>query len=986
MDEMLNGSWHGPGSSGEVSFPLSQILLLAAIVFVAALIIGGLARWKQAQIETGLQKVFASFGLVAGKHPNKFTVTSFMIVAICSAGIAWQETELDPSNLWVPTSAASVKHGEYADLYWPGRAAPSQFLIVPDDRKLGANMLTPERLRAHMRDLRRVMLLSVNGDTLAELNTGSQLYGKWTYAGFGGTRRKCFLTANNMCAMRSVLAVFGYDQTAISTITPHGITNAIFAWEKAPLNTIVPELRVFKSFEIAEVLGGIHRDSLGQITSAEVLRWDLLSNQTRISAILSPGSTARFIDPVHTIWEAEAACILGIVDTHPEKKSTTCVPPTGLKYVGQLRRSFEDEFGNAIQDDVRLILIAYVLIAIYLAANLGKRDVVHSMCTMAIVGLVVVGAAITSSSGVGGFARVKTNALNQNIPFLILGLGVDDAFVLAAEYLRHTTESPDISVADRISRTAQTGGTSVLITSLTDALAFLIGSTTSLPGLSAFCLYAGLGVVACFLLQLTLFLPLLALNAKRVEATRLDVLCCVKSVVDHPLEHPKGWCACIPGCSKLEPRDGVFKRWLNTFGRLMIKTLWGKLLTFTVFLCIFGVGFIGFRGLRKDFDISWFFPSASYVVQYQSLAQRYFQDGVAVDIFTNGVDMFERKEDMLKLSSYLRKQNFIVQGSITDWWATFTRDRDLSQMNSTAFWKDLGLWYQSDITGGGAALQGNIQWKDKNCQMLTLTIEMCVPHAGIAHSRIGATLIRLSNGRQRYEVLSKMREDIQNIFSDASGKLVFPFSFEFLFWEEYGFIDIELTRNLIIAAGVVLAIICLLLPKLRLAFLVASTICVSIFEVMGFMSLWGVTLNSVSTVYILICVGLSVDYSAHLAHAFRHSTGTSEDKALAALNRIGPSVGHALLSTAIAVSVLAFTETYVVRVFFKILMLVTAIAGGHGMWMLPVLLALLGGSGTTKELAKGTESTGHGQQCSPTTIGKCEHELMKKCGSYIEPD
>jgi len=158
----------------------------------------------------------------------------------------------------------------------------------------------------------------------------------------------------------------------------------------------------------------------------------------------------------------------------------------------------------------------------------------------------------------------------------------------------------------------------------------------------------------------------------------------------------------------------------------------------------------------------------------------------------------------------------------------------------------------------------------------------------------------------------------------------------------------ELAKNLIIAAGVILAIICLLLPDIRLACLVTLTICVSCFEVIGFMSLWGVTLNSVSTVYILICVGLAVDYSAHIAHAFGDATGNSEDKALEALSRIGPSVLHALLSTVVAMSVLAFTETYVVRVFFKTLLLVTLIAGAQGLFLLPVLLAMFGNSDPEK--------------------------------------
>jgi len=319
---------------------------------------------------------------------------------------------------------------------------------------------------------------------------------------------------------------------------------------------------------------------------------------------------------------------------------------------------------------------------------------------------------------------------------------------------------------------------------------------------------------------------------------------------------------------------------------------------------------------------------------------------------------------MLQMSSYLRKQPFIVQGTITDWWAMFVQNRDFLFDNSTVFWRDLWQWYHGT---GGAGLQRNIQWRDQNCHVTHSDMELCGFTSGISNSRISATLIRLHDGKSRHQMLTKLRKDIQHIFHDASGELVFPFSVEFFFWEEYEVIDSELTRNLIILAGVLWTIICLMLPNLRLALIVTFTICASTFEVIGFMSLWGVTLNAISAIYLLICVGISVDYSVHIAHAFRLSSGSSEEKALAALERIGPSVAHALLSTAIAVSVLAGTRTYVLKVFFKVLMLVTLIAGAYGIWLLPLLLACLGGSDRDSEQTRTGEAAGDNKQESSQT-------------------
>mmetsp|Transcript_52989 Transcript_52989/g.161006 ORF Transcript_52989/g.161006 Transcript_52989/m.161006 type:complete len:91 (-) Transcript_52989:11-283(-) len=65
------------------------------------------------------------------------------------------------------------------------------------------------------------------------------------------------------------------------------------------------------------------------------------------------------------------------------------------------------------------------------------------------------------------------------------------------------------------------------------------------------------------------------------------------------------------------------------------------------------------------------------------------------------------------------------------------------------------------------------------------------------------------------------------------------------------------------------------------------------------------------------------------------------------MTRIGPSVFHAVFSTILAVLVLSLSKSYVFEVFFKVLCLATLIAGFKGLWLLPVVLSLVGGSQET---------------------------------------
>ena len=117
------------------------------------------------------------------------------------------------------------------------------------------------------------------------------------------------------------------------------------------------------------------------------------------------------------------------------------------------------------------------------------------------------------------------------------------------------------------------------------------------------------------------------------------------------------------------------------------------------------------------------------------------------------------------------------------------------------------------------------------------------------------------------------------------------------------------------------------------------------------------TISSVSTIYILISVGLCVDYSAHIAHVFLSSRGSSARRAQKALTRIGPSVFHAIASTFLAVAVLSASQSYVFRIFFKALALTVVLGGTNGLILLPALLSLLGGNADTDSVSPDSDDS-----------------------------
>jgi predicted RND superfamily exporter protein len=135
-----------------------------------------------------------------------------------------------------------------------------------------------------------------------------------------------------------------------------------------------------------------------------------------------------------------------------------------------------------------------------------------------------------------------------------------------------------------------------------------------------------------------------------------------------------------------------------------------------------------------------------------------------------------------------------------------------------------------------------------------------------------------------------------------------------------------------------------MIPVPRVAAWVVLSIVLSVIDLVGFMHWWDVTISGVSTIYILISVGLAVDYSAHVAHMFVVSTGTAPERAKKSLERIGPSVFNGVMSTLLAVVIIGFSKSYVFRVFFKALFLTVVIGGAHGLVFLPTMLSIFGGN------------------------------------------
>lgn len=164
-----------------------------------------------------------------------------------------------------------------------------------------------------------------------------------------------------------------------------------------------------------------------------------------------------------------------------------------------------------------------------------------------------------------------------------------------------------------------------------------------------------------------------------------------------------------------------------------------------------------------------------------------------------------------------------------------------------------------------------------------------------------------------------------------------------------------------VATAVMMVISFIFIPIPSCALWVAFSIFSIEIGVVGYMSWWNVNLDAISMINLILCIGFSVDYSAHITYAYISSEQKDPNIRMRnALHSLGLPIAQGSVSTLIGIVVLNAAPSYIFTVFFKTVFLVILFAAIHGLLLLPVLLSLTDGwcSGSKKSSESSTEKDG----------------------------
>ncbi|CAG0893066.1 unnamed protein product [Darwinula stevensoni] len=923
------------------------------------------AKWCSRVIIQSMEAYFYRHGYVVSKWPFLVIFLCLVMTFVGGIGLRNWKTETRPEKLWIPDTSQFIRNTD-----WIGKNFPPQFRFQKGIFLGSSNVLTSDALLQMLKIHRIVTNISVGGlgyeDLCAKLpvipsewedmedqpriskskreanpadffdRNNSSSDSNWDNSTSdydyydlredvapggpprGDASRSFFCsilpTLDRVCWMENLLELWNFDETRIQALSPDEILSAI--------NTVKISPVLGSAVDYTQSLGGLSRNSSGHVTSATAVHftWTLQVNLSGISPEVQEETS--ILDTAATeeikAWEAEFVRVL--------KELSSSGSGRDWEFFMEAAGSFNVVAQEAIMNDALMLGVGYSIVFLYVALCLGKRDLVGFRGYLSILGTGSVGLSIVVSYGVCQTLGIFYGPLHNVLPFLLLGLGIDDMFVIVQAY--DTAEKiggeawREKCVHERMASALKDAGVGITLTSLTDFTAFIIGTFTTLPALRSFCIYAAVAILSLYVFQATFFVAWFSLDQRRIDR-RLDAFIpCYR----HESDRKPSFL-----CSTVDVTDLLFHRYadflLETPVRISVLVVTFVVLAFNVW---------GFVLLRQDFRPEWFLPPDSYLFKYFNATKSLLENNRnKAFLFLGPMNYGEKFPDILNILSALRNESSHRlhlstrnRKVLTDLHLEKQRLGEEEMMGNLSdfFWSPRGAKYLYSLHFSGA---------EPVCD------EPLPPISASSHE---LKHVRMTRTKEKTEALHRIYHLTDSSPLAQNEQFVGAFSREYGTWETNGIIRWELYRNLGLAMICVLVTVLVLIADLLASFYVLVCVLFTLVDLLGLMYWWGLTIDTVSCVIVVLAIGLSVDYSAHVAHTFMVCRGTKGHRARETLLRIGTPVFHGGFSTFLAFLLLAPSQSHVFRTFFRIFFGVVLFGLYQGLVFLPVLLSFIGPS------------------------------------------
>ena len=383
-----------------------------------------------------LERFFAWYGEGIAKHPLITIQVCLVFVSVCSLGFFWFQSENRTEKLFIPQSSKAIDDLNTAEKYFPVKIREEIILLVASSDH--PNVVSPECLKQAFKAHKAVMEVDSYLDFCVTLS---------------GSKSK----SPDDCMMINPLEFVQFNESKLNGKDLKQVQHDL---SKAYNDTVLMRNGRPFWYNFNRMFGDANRRH-GSITDAKALQMVYLirdpTDEDRNVDILSWEKA--FIDKVASL-EDKLSCF----EVHYSSE-----------------RSLDDAIAESSGSDITLVSITFSIMITFASVMLGKfLNPLTGHSLLANAGVFAVALGILAGFGLAMWCRVPFVSMAGVLPFLVLGIGIDDMFIMVDELDR---QERDLSKTDAIKKVMKHSGATITMTTMTDLVAFAVSTSTSFPAI-----------------------------------------------------------------------------------------------------------------------------------------------------------------------------------------------------------------------------------------------------------------------------------------------------------------------------------------------------------------------------------------------------------------------------------------------------------------------------------------------------------------------